>query len=524
MSSSFKDDQVSVGSGAPPHPHEAGGLRSFWARIMRNMTRSYIVVVHPISRSWQNMTWRAKSMAFVLLLVALIYLLIALFLYTSVRTDLTSQVQTELMRLTQNLASDAADPLLLKDGGKLNKLANSNNPLVRSVMVVNHLGVIVASKNISQLGQAIRRPLPEVANHQGDQFMAPILADGHRLGAVWVNSDRQQIAELVNQRLNRTTSRLLILGLITALLGLLGAYLVSLAMTRPVLRLLGEIENMEARLGLEERPITPRQPLSGDELHRLERAFRLTEQRLKEHLTELRQLHQRQQAMQCMATIGEMSAQVAHEIRNALSSLRGAARYLVRYGNEENQGDFIRIIEEEVQRLYDMTQGFLDFGRPYAAMPVDTEIRSLLKHSVQRHTVDLEAKAIAVSVDCSPSLHALLDPSLIGQALSNLLLNAIDALPPTGGHISLYAESLPYYQLNIGVRDNGPGIPDEKRSTIFKPYVTTKTKGSGLGLAVVTKIMMVHDGGVELRTTASGADFVLHLPLRLPSQVENRLS
>ncbi|OCB03075.1 two-component sensor histidine kinase [Acidithiobacillus ferrivorans] len=485
-----------------------------------------MVVVHPIFRSWQNMTWRAKSMAFVLLLVALIYLLIALFLYTSVRTDLTSQVQTELMRLTQNLASDAADPLLLKDGGKLSKLANSNNPLVRSIVVVNHLGVIVASKNISQLGQVLRLPLPDMANHQTDQFIAPILAGGHRLGAVWVNSDRQQIAELVNQRLNRTTSRLLILGLITALLGLLGAYLVSLAMTRPVLRLLGEIENMGARLGLEERPTTPcqQQPLSGDELHRLERAFRLTEQRLKEHLTELRQLHQRQQAMQCMATIGEMSAQVAHEIRNALSSLRGAARYLVRHGNEENQGDFICIIEEEVQRLYDMTQGFLDFGRPYAAMPVDIEIRSLLKHSVQRHTIDLEAKAITISVDCPPSLHAVLDPSLIGQALSNLLLNAIDALPPTGGHIFLYAESLPYYQLNIGVRDNGPGIPDEKRSTIFKPYVTTKTKGSGLGLAVVTKIMMVHDGGVELRATASGADFVLHLPLRLPAQVKNRLS
>ncbi|MHB8116904.1 MAG: histidine kinase dimerization/phospho-acceptor domain-containing protein [Acidithiobacillus ferrivorans] len=459
MSSSFKDDQVSVRGSTSPDPQEVSTLHTFLAHIVRNLTRSYIVVVHPILRSWQNMTWRAKSMAFVLLLVALIYLLIALFLYTSVRTDLTSQVQTELMRLTQNLASDAADPLLLKDGGKLSKLANSNNPLVRSIVVVNHLGVIVASKNISQLGQVIRLPLPDMANHQTDQFMAPILAGGHRLGTVWVNSDRQQIAELVNQRLNRTTSRLLILGLITALLGLLGAYLVSLAMTRPVLRLLGEIENMGARLGLEERPTTPCQPLSGDELHRLERAFRLTEQRLKEHLTELRQLHQRQQAMQCMATIGEMSAQVAHEIRNALSSLRGAARYLVRHGNEENQGDFICIIEEEVQRLYDMTQGFLDFGRPYAAMPVDIEIRSLLKHSVQRHTIDLEAKAIAISVDCPPSLHALLDPSLIGQALSNLLLNAIDALPPTGGHIILYAESLPYYQLNIGVRDNGPGIP-----------------------------------------------------------------
>lgn len=455
-------------------------------------------------------------MVFVLLLVALIYMLISIFLYTSVRNDLTSQVQTELMRLTTNLAGDAADPLLLKDGGKLGKIARLHNPLVASVVIANTQNVIVASPDISQLGQTIRPFSSDQAQHQADHFFAPIIAGGHHLGFVMLQGNQQQIAQLVNQRLNRTTSRLLVLGLITALLGLLGAYLVSLAITRPVLRLLNDIENMESRLGLEEKTIAAREPLSGDELHRLERAFILTEQKLKGHLTELQQLHNRQQAMQCMATIGEMSAQVAHEIRNALSSLRGAARYLVRYGNTENQGDFIRIIEEEVQRLYDMTQGFLDFGRPYAAIPIDTGIRSLLERSVRRHTADLEAKAIVVTIECSELLHAALDPSLIEQALSNLILNAIDALPAQSGRIGIHAECITSDQLHIGVRDNGPGIASDKLATIFKPYVTTKTKGSGLGLAVVTKIMMVHDGGVELHDAHPGADFVLYLPLRPP--------
>ncbi|WP_227485370.1 MULTISPECIES: ATP-binding protein [unclassified Acidithiobacillus] len=456
-------------------------------------------------------------MTFVLLLVALIYLSISIFLYTSVRNDLTNQVQTELLRLTETLASSAADPLLLKDGGKLGKLAELHNPLVQTVVITNSRNVVVASPDIRQLGQTLPSYLSRANAHQADHFAAPILAGGNQLGSVYLQGNQKHISRLVNRRLDRTTSRLIVLGLITTLLGLLGAYLVSLAMTRPVLRLLDEIESMEDRLGLDKKFTLVRPPQSGDELYRLEWAFRFTEQRLREHLLELRQLHQRQQAMQCMVTIGEMSAQVAHEIRNALSSLRGAARYLVRYGQgADNQGDFIRIIEEEVQRLYDMTQGFLDFGRPYAAIPVDTQIRHLLERCLTRHRADLETKTIMATLDCPASLHAILDPSLIEQALSNLILNAIDALPVQDGELHLAAEKSGLAQLDIMVSDNGPGIPPEKRATIFKPYVTTKTKGSGLGLAVVTKIMMVHDGSVELCETHSGTRFILHLPGKLP--------
>ncbi|MCL5979716.1 MAG: ATP-binding protein [Gammaproteobacteria bacterium] len=463
-------------------------------------------------RLWQRLTWPAKSMIFVLLVIALIYALIAIFLYSSVRNDLTGQVQTELQRLTGNLAASATDPLLLKDGGALGKLAEARNPLVERITIADRQGIVVASGNLSRLGQIQHRRLPNAAGYSGTRFYAPIVAGGQRLGAVWVDGNSGRIHALVNARLDRTRNRLLILGGITALMGLLGAYLVSRAVTRPVLRLLGEIESMEAQLRTEDRP-TPAPPhIEGDELHRLDFAFKRVETRLREHLNELNQLHRRQQAMQCMATIGEMSAQVAHEIRNALSSLRGAARFLVRYGDDKNRDEFLRIIEEEVKRLYDMTQGFLDFGRPYAALRVEAEILPLLTRSAARHGADLEAKSIGISIQCAPGLHAVLDASLLEQAISNLLLNAIDAVPSAGGEITLYAVADVDQSVLIGVRDNGPGIPGDKIQTIFKPYVTTKTKGSGLGLAVVTKIMMVHDGQVELRPSAEGADFVLRLP------------
>ncbi len=464
---------------------------------------------------WNRLTWRSKSMAFVLLVVAMVYTMIAVFLYTSVRSDLTSQVQTELSHLTGNIARNAADPLLLKEGGRLSGLTRTSNPLVRSVNIVDRQDIIVASTRLSRLGT---RYTPEDRQEflPVDLYSRPIRAGGQTLGAVWLQAEQKQIDHLVSHRLEHTISRLVVLGVVTAVIGLVGAYLVSLAITRPVSRLMREIEGMEQRLGLEDHPIeTTRDSSSQDELHRLEIAFRLTEKRLEEHLQELQQMHQRQQAMQCMATIGEMSAQVAHEIRNALSSLRGAARYLVHYNDLENRQDFLAIIEEEVQRLYDMTQGFLDFGRSYETRMSNLRLLEVLARSVDRHRADFEAKSISVEIHCPSILHATLDSSLIGQALSNLLLNACDAVPARGGRIVVSASARENGQIDLSISDNGPGVPDARRSTIFKPYVTTKTKGSGLGLAVVAKIMMVHEGSVELQTAdIGGAQFILHIPPR----------
>ncbi|MGE0049656.1 MAG: ATP-binding protein [Acidithiobacillus sp.] len=108
----------------------------------------------------------------------------------------------------------------------------------------------------------------------------------------------------------------------------------------------------------------------------------------------------------------------------------------------------------------------------------------------------------------------------MGQAVSNLLLNACDAVPAQEGRILLRAAALTD-SVEISVQDNGPGIPEAQWTEVFKPYVTSKTKGSGLGLAIVSKIMMVHDGSVELRRVQGyGACFVLTLPLARSNRAE----
>ncbi|WP_248886362.1 ATP-binding protein [Acidithiobacillus acidisediminis] len=451
-------------------------------------------------------------MALVVLLVAMIYLLIAVFLYTSVREDLTSQVQTELHHLTESIASSAANPLLLKDAGHLAKLVRGNNSLVSAVLIINRNGTIVASSDLAQVGVRVSLPGVKMLPRKYG-YSAAITAGNQQLGTVWLRSNAAEIHQLIARKLEHTTSRLLFLGISTAIIGLIGAYMVSLAITRPISRLMHEMETMERQFGIHDAPTSPPEVDEyRDELHRLELAFRSMVTRLYEHLLELRKLHQRQQAMQCMVTIGQMSSQVAHEIRNALSSVRGAARYLVRYDDRDNREEFLQIIEEEVQRLYDMTQGFLDFGRSYEAHPEVQELCTFLRRCIQRHQTDFDARAITVTLDCAPGLFASFDSSLLTQALSNLLLNACDAVPAQGGEIKVSAATSTG-GVQIRVHDNGPGIDEARKSEIFKPYVTSKTKGSGLGLAVVAKIMMVHEGSVELsQDDGPGACFVLYLP------------
>ncbi|WP_312283423.1 HAMP domain-containing sensor histidine kinase [Candidatus Igneacidithiobacillus taiwanensis] len=479
-------------------------------------------MIPTIPRLWQRLTWRSKSMALVVLLIAMIYLLIAAFLYTSVREDLSSQVETETRHLTESIALSAANPLLLKDAGQLAQLTHKPNSLVSGILIVGRNNTILASDQLAEVGTHLTADALQKISKQYT-YSAPIVAGTQRLGTVWLRSNAKEINAVIAKKLEHTTSRLLFLGISTAVIGLIGAYLVSLAITRPVSRLRREMEFMERQLGIQNEPPSTEPDDYHDELHHLELAFRSLATRLHEHLLELRKLHQRQQAMQCMVTIGQMSSQVAHEIRNALSSVRGAARYLVRYDDRDNREEFLRIIEEEVQRLYDMTQGFLDFGRSYDAKLENQELCLFLQRCLQRHQSDFDARSIAVHLNCQAPIHANFDASLLAQAMSNLLLNACDAVPNPGGKIVVTAE--PNVEgIQIRVQDNGPGVPEERRSEIFKPYVTSKTKGSGLGLAVVAKIMMVHEGSVELvQTSDAGACFVLSLPLRAekPPILEN---
>ena len=471
---------------------------------------------------------QTKGAIYVLLLITAIFLAVALVVYSSVRRDLEQQIVAENLRMVRDMAASARSPILTTNLAALRQILEKarGNRAVAAALFTDSSGKVVASTDLSELGQqrpawatASRRSRPEpeggwlglTGPTLPESTSHPIRVGDSRLGSVHVRFRPAELRAIIADNLGTTLEQLLWLGLLTGIVGTAGAFLVSGFVTRPIRRLTTEVEAMERELAVGPGEAEDAAS-SGDELDRLQSGFHQLRYTLDRYLSELDQLHQKQQALNCLATIGEMSAHVAHELRNSLSSLRGAARYLQRHPEAAQQTEFTSIIEEEVQRLYEMTEGFLDFSRPFDPQLEERDLCALAEETYHQFRTDYDNAGVALAFSGECPRPTAVDPQLLHQALVNLLGNALDMLG-AGDRVELRVEAADGDASRIVVRDTGPGIPDEERHRIFKPFVTNKDHGSGLGLAVVSKIALQHGGQADVANDPEGgARFTLILP------------
>lgn len=207
-----------------------------------------------------------------------------------------------------------------------------------------------------------------------------------------------------------------------------------------------------------------------------------------------------------LAELGQMTATLAHEIRNPLTSLRAVGQVLA----ETESAEFGKMIEEEVDKLCELCDQFLDLARPVGLTFEPTDLGQLLARLVRAHQPDAVAAGVSLALlqAANGVGHRLpdLDPRRIEQAARNLILNALQATP-SGGSVSVILEPL-----GFSVEDTGPGIPPELRDRLFTPFFTTKTRGTGLGLCTVRKIVEAHHGAIAYETSPKGTRFTVRLP------------
>ena len=233
---------------------------------------------------------------------------------------------------------------------------------------------------------------------------------------------------------------------------------------------------------------------------------------------ELRQNLDQLKKTERLTAAGQLSASLAHEIRNPLASISGAAGILARgQASPEARGECLEILTKESQRLNKLLTNFLDFARPRLPRLQKTELRDLVQsvtalaqHAAYRQGVSLQVE-IAVQgreVEC--------DPEQIKQLLLNLILNAIQA---TEGEGQVEVRSFFTDEtLCIEVCDHGRGISREAKDRIFEPFFTTKENGTGLGLAIASNIAAQHGGALTCRPNAGqGTVFRMELPVSRPS-------
>ena len=244
-------------------------------------------------------------------------------------------------------------------------------------------------------------------------------------------------------------------------------------------------------------------------------------------LTELAALQQRMQLKENLAALGELSAGIAHEFKNALATISGYAQMIRSEASEAEALDYAERILEQTRNITHVVTEFLKYARP---LEIPDE-RVALQTVVERVVAEVRETMPQVKIRWEGTFgDAGGDEGLLRQALLNLTRNAAEAcaLADGGGRVAVCGEIVHGEETGvqrIRVTDNGLGIPANVAPKLFRPFFTTKAKGTGLGLAVVQKIIVQHGGQVEVRNrTEGGAEFIITLPLprSVPEAVESK--
>ena len=233
-------------------------------------------------------------------------------------------------------------------------------------------------------------------------------------------------------------------------------------------------------------------------------------------LTELAALQKQIHMKENLAALGELSAGIAHEFKNALATISGYAQMIrseARPGTDLHEhGD---LILRQTRSLTHVVTEFLKFARPLDLADEQVALRPMIEEII----AEISEAVPGIPIDTAGEFSDVSgDDALLRQALLNLARNAAEAAGenPAGGRVIICGEIEKSGQLHgqrISVSDNGPGIPGETLSKIFVPFYTTKANGTGLGLAVVQKIIVQHGGSIEARNQAvGGAEFLVWLP------------
>ena len=224
-------------------------------------------------------------------------------------------------------------------------------------------------------------------------------------------------------------------------------------------------------------------------------------------------LYQRLKLRDRLAALGEMSAGLAHEIRNPLGAIKASAQFLAD-GRDPSDAEFLGIIVEETDRLNRVVSSFLDYARPAAGDPAPTDVNAVVRRTLQLLGKDLAE--VEPRLELSDGLPAVrIDAEKLRQVLINLAQNAVqgELVIRSGERAGADPTGAPRRWVELTVSDTGPGIPQKVLANLFVPFVTTKDRGTGLGLAISQRVVSGAGGHIEVRSQKSvGTTFVVRLP------------
>jgi signal transduction histidine kinase len=297
---------------------------------------------------------------------------------------------------------------------------------------------------------------------------------------------------------------LLVIVVLSIAGGLLGSWLISRSLARPINELTGAMAVVGA--GQLDHPITSR---SRDEIGALAGAFgRMTDN--------LRQSRAALVQSEKLASIGEMAAAVAHGLRNPLASLRAAAQLVRQHPEAPSSREHLDAIIEEVDRLDRRISHLLSFSRPAPFHPLQENVSRLVEGLLPAFSQLLRERGVELQLDLPGALPEVrVDPMQLEQALVEIVSNALDAMP-SGGRLRIAASvdgpGAGAGYVTVEVADTGPGIPDHVLPSVCEPFFTTRQEGTGLGLAIAKRYVEQNGGRLEITSRPGATSVRVRLP------------
>ena len=288
----------------------------------------------------------------------------------------------------------------------------------------------------------------------------------------------------------------------------------SFSVRRPML----ELQEKIARVRLGDMDVRVNFAGRNDEIGDLGRDFNDMVQQLKASQAEIQRLHQSQMSRaEHFATLGELAAGLAHEIRNPLAGIAGVLEIVGRDLPENSPARAVMAdAKQEAVQINRILSDLLETARPRQPQFRPADLVATAEHAVGFARQQAITKRIHIELEAKRELPAVdHDPNQINQVLLNLLLNAVQSMDKPGTvHVSLDADDAAEYAM-ITVADEGKGIPPEHIHNIFRPFFTTKGHGTGLGLSLARRTIEAHGGKIEVTSeVGKGTCFVISLPVQ----------
>jgi signal transduction histidine kinase len=260
------------------------------------------------------------------------------------------------------------------------------------------------------------------------------------------------------------------------------------------------------------------------------REYQLLSETLREANRSLKLAQEEAQRAERLAALGQLSAGLAHEIRNPLGVIKGSAEILVQKLDNANPlaKELAGYIYTEVNRVSALVSRFLDFARPSQLDLGTADLAMVVERCLKTVSDQGACKKVNIHRDFASGLpQVMLDQDLCDQVFTNLFMNACEAMGDQGGDLSVRLH--PSVEkagegVVVEIEDSGPGVPPELKEQIFNPFVTTRKSGVGLGLAIVSKIVDAHGGSLKLVSEPGhGACFRVEFPVAAPQTSASKL-